>query len=186
MVKNLPANAGDAKYLGLIPGSGRPPGGGNDQWLRYYCLEKFHGQRSLAGYSPWGWQSRTWLGMQALLMENGKCLKAQRTKNLEKLTLVWIGTSFLHHCHHEVKQSWTGCEISQNWSCGSSGVFLRFGIQRSTWTLIFKWQLNQLYLKMAGTCSYSHLVRRSQYTGITAFMQKHRYRKQYSIFHWCM
>ena len=35
MVKNLPASAGDA---GLIPGSGRPPGGGNGNPLQYSCL----------------------------------------------------------------------------------------------------------------------------------------------------
>ena len=36
MVKNLPANARDA---GLIPGSGRSPGGGNGNPLQYSCLE---------------------------------------------------------------------------------------------------------------------------------------------------
>ena len=36
MVKNLPANAGD---VSLIPGSGRPPGGGNGNPLQYSCLE---------------------------------------------------------------------------------------------------------------------------------------------------
>ena len=35
MVKNLPANTGD---LGLIPGSGRSPGGGNGNPLQYACL----------------------------------------------------------------------------------------------------------------------------------------------------
>ena len=35
-VKNPPANAGDA---GLIPGSGRSPGGGNGNSLQYSCLE---------------------------------------------------------------------------------------------------------------------------------------------------
>ena len=40
--------------LGLIPGSGRTPGGGDDNPLQYSCLENLHGQRSLAGYSPWG------------------------------------------------------------------------------------------------------------------------------------
>ena len=35
MVKNQPANAGDA---GSIPGSGRPPGEGNDNRLQYSCL----------------------------------------------------------------------------------------------------------------------------------------------------
>ena len=29
MVKNLPANAGDTRDVGLIPGSGRLPGGGH-------------------------------------------------------------------------------------------------------------------------------------------------------------
>ena len=29
VVKNLPDNAGDARALGSIPGSGRSPGGGN-------------------------------------------------------------------------------------------------------------------------------------------------------------
>ena len=57
MVKNLPANAGDA---GSIPGLGRSPGGGHGNSLQYSCLENPHGQRSLVGYSPWG---RTGSGM---------------------------------------------------------------------------------------------------------------------------
>ena len=36
VVKNLPANAGDA---GLIPGSGRSPGEGIGNPLQYSCLE---------------------------------------------------------------------------------------------------------------------------------------------------
>ena len=39
MVKNLPANAGDAGDLGSIPGSGRSPEGGNGNPLQYPCLE---------------------------------------------------------------------------------------------------------------------------------------------------
>ena len=54
MVKNLPTNAGDIKALSLIPGLGRYPGGGHGNPLQYSCLENPHGQRSLAGYSPWG------------------------------------------------------------------------------------------------------------------------------------
>ena len=50
MVKNLPANTGD---LGSIPGSGRSPGEGNGYPLQEACLENPHGQRSLAGFSPW-------------------------------------------------------------------------------------------------------------------------------------
>ena len=54
MVKNPPASAGDARYLGLIPGLGRSPGEEHGNLLQYSCLENSHGQRSLAGYSPQG------------------------------------------------------------------------------------------------------------------------------------
>ena len=39
VVRNLPANAGDARDLGSIPGLGRSPGGGNGNLLQYSCLE---------------------------------------------------------------------------------------------------------------------------------------------------
>ena len=39
MVKNSPANAGDTRDAGLIPGSGRFPGVGNGNPLQYFCLE---------------------------------------------------------------------------------------------------------------------------------------------------
>ena len=39
VVKNLPANAGDARDLGLIPGLGKTLGGGNGNPLQYSCLE---------------------------------------------------------------------------------------------------------------------------------------------------
>ena len=39
MVKNLPANEGNARDTDLIPGSGRPPEGGNGNPLQYSCLE---------------------------------------------------------------------------------------------------------------------------------------------------
>ena len=39
VVKNPPANAGDLRDEGLIPGSGRSPGGGHGNPLQYSCLE---------------------------------------------------------------------------------------------------------------------------------------------------
>ena len=39
VVKNLPANAGDIRDMGSIPGSGRSPGGGHGNPLQYSCLE---------------------------------------------------------------------------------------------------------------------------------------------------
>ena len=39
MVKKLPANAGDVKDVGSVPGLGRFPGGGHGNPLQYSCLE---------------------------------------------------------------------------------------------------------------------------------------------------
>ena len=39
MVKNPPANAGDIRDAGLIPGLGRSPGGGNGNPFQDLCLE---------------------------------------------------------------------------------------------------------------------------------------------------
>ena len=39
LVKNLPANAGDVRDAGLIPGLGRSPGGGHGNPLQYSYLE---------------------------------------------------------------------------------------------------------------------------------------------------
>ena len=49
--KESACNAGDP---GSIPGSGRSPG--EKEWLQtpVFWPGEFHGQRSLAGYSPWG------------------------------------------------------------------------------------------------------------------------------------
>ena len=40
VVKSLPANAGDARDAGSIPGSGGSPGGGHGNPLQYSCMEK--------------------------------------------------------------------------------------------------------------------------------------------------
>ena len=39
MIKNPPANAGDIRDVGSIPGSGSSPGGGHGNPLQYSCLE---------------------------------------------------------------------------------------------------------------------------------------------------
>ena len=51
LVKNLLANVGDARDMGLIPGLGRWPRVGNGNPLQYSCLENSR-QRSLVGCSP--------------------------------------------------------------------------------------------------------------------------------------
>ena len=48
---DLPANAGDIRHAGSIPGSGRSPGGGNGNPLQYSCLQ------NPMDRGPWGLQS---------------------------------------------------------------------------------------------------------------------------------
>ena len=53
VIKNLPANAGKTGDMHSVPELGRSLRGGNGNPVQYSCLGN-HGQRSLAGYSPWG------------------------------------------------------------------------------------------------------------------------------------
>ena len=52
VIKRPPANAGDIRDLGLIPGSERSHGGGHDNPLQYSCLENPR-RRSLEGSCPY-------------------------------------------------------------------------------------------------------------------------------------
>ena len=54
VVKNPPANAGDTRDAGLIPGSGRPPWRREWQLTPVFLPGEVHGQRSLVGHSTWG------------------------------------------------------------------------------------------------------------------------------------
>ena len=49
--KDATFNAGDIRVMGLMPRSGRSPGGGCGNSLQYSCLENPM-DRSLMGYSP--------------------------------------------------------------------------------------------------------------------------------------
>ena len=52
--KNLPANAGDARDVGLIPWVRKVTGSGKWQHAPAFLPGKFHGQRSLVVYGRWG------------------------------------------------------------------------------------------------------------------------------------
>ena len=39
MIRNLPANSGDLRDAGSVPGSGRSPEGGHGNPFQYSCLE---------------------------------------------------------------------------------------------------------------------------------------------------
>ena len=54
VIKNPFVNAGDTRDTSSITGSRKSPGEGNGNPLQYFLPGKFHGQRSVAGHSPWG------------------------------------------------------------------------------------------------------------------------------------
>ena len=73
VVKTLPANEGDLRAVGSVPGLGRCPGEGNGSPLQCSCLENpSHGQRSLVGYGPWGRKesdTTDWLSRHTFIYE---------------------------------------------------------------------------------------------------------------------
>ena len=97
MVKKPPANARD---LGLIPGWGRSPG--KEMATNAVFLPgKFHGQRSLVGYSPWGRKR----------VRHGLATKQQRHPEVGLLDLTISISNFSRNCHI-VSQS--GCTVSRS------------------------------------------------------------------------
>ena len=54
VVKNMPASAGNTRDTGLIPESGRSPGGGNGNPLQCACLENPKDRGDWWATVPWG------------------------------------------------------------------------------------------------------------------------------------
>ena len=96
MVKNSPANAGDAREAGSIPGPERSPGAENGRPTPVILPGKSHGQRSLEGLQSIGLQrvryNRATMHAQTK-EEGGRDLRLQRegrqvTGSLKKRTNV--------------------------------------------------------------------------------------------------
>ena len=68
-------SACDAGDLGSIPGLGRSSGERNGYTFWYSCLENPHGQRILAGYSPWGCQESDTMERLTLSLLDGEAWK---------------------------------------------------------------------------------------------------------------
>ena len=58
VVKNLPANSGDIRDTGSIPGWGRSPGGGHGNPFQYSCLENPMDRGAWRATSPWSCRVR--------------------------------------------------------------------------------------------------------------------------------
>ena len=108
MVKNLPADAGDIRVAGSIPGSGRSPGGGNGSPLQCCCL-KNPMDRGVA-------KSRIWLKWLSTHAPHSPALKhavsyfisfhLNQTANqsLELEAIFYTSSVFVFH-------SWVDCKL---------------------------------------------------------------------------
>ena len=125
--KEFTCNVGD---LGSIPGVGRSSGGEHGNPLQYSCLEKPHGQRSLAGYVPWG---RKELDMTERLCKHiSGLVSLHRTFQLVRHH--WMGHRF------GLLWFWMVCLGNEprsfccSWDCTQ---VLHFGLFRWLWGLLY-------------------------------------------------
>ena len=78
VVKNLPDEAKDVRDTGVIPESGRSPGGGHGNTLQCSCLENPRRQRRPAGCSPQG--HTEWDTTEALSMYTCPFIETKQCK----------------------------------------------------------------------------------------------------------
>ena len=97
VVKNMPANAGDIRYSGSIPGLGRSPGGGHGNPLQYSCLEnpmtEEHGRLWSIGSQSWTWLKR--FSMHAHMCLWGRANAMSLYQELIALVLECIHSVFI-------------------------------------------------------------------------------------------
>ena len=96
VVKNSPANAGDARNVGLMPGSWRSPAGGNGNQLQYSCLENPMDRRAWQAIVHRLTESQTWQHTHiAWHDETGACVPNLWAK-LDKFSWLWLLTQDGH------------------------------------------------------------------------------------------
>ena len=87
VVKNPPANAGDIMRCGFDPGVGKIPWRRTWQSTPVFLPGESHGQRCLAGYSPWSRRSRTRLKLLS------KAKQSKHVKNSVLIPTAWSSDS---------------------------------------------------------------------------------------------
>ena len=94
MVKNQPANAVYTGDTGSVPGSGRSPGGENDNHSSILAGQ-FLGQRSLAGYIPWSLrESDTTERLTLSLSKSSMSLSEQKSSEFGNANQKWLAMLF--------------------------------------------------------------------------------------------
>ena len=102
MVKNFPANVGDAGDAGSVPGLGRSSGGGNGNPLQYSCLENHMDRGAHQATVHSVAKSCTWLSNWAfrisLLHTNLQTVNFQRCDCAFACGIILVHMSG-KHCH---------------------------------------------------------------------------------------
>ena len=110
VVKDPPANAGDIRDLGPIPGLGRSSGGGHGNSLQYSCLENPMDRGTWWATVPWGAESRTWLKW----FSTQEDFRSGRKWGLEVVSLTDILTS-IYYTWINTLVSWTLISSFNKW-----------------------------------------------------------------------
>ena len=90
-LKNTPASAGDAGDASSIPGSGRPPGGGNGNPLQCSWLENLTDRGAWRATAHGVAKTRTQLKRLSTHTEMSLKLKKERHRSYKALLAVWAG-----------------------------------------------------------------------------------------------
>ena len=116
VVKNLPANAGNKRDAGLIPGLGRSLGEGNGTPLQYSCLENPM-DRGVWWATVHGiTKSQTRLKWLSTCMGHwNNRLVPNRKRRTSRLYIVTLLIQLICRVHHEKR--WTGRNTSWNQDC---------------------------------------------------------------------
>ena len=139
-------NAGD---LGSIPGSENSPGEGNGNPLTVCLPGEFHGQRSLAGYSPFGQRSQTRLS-DCTATTIQQCSLFSYFKGLENIMIQrkkFPLKEFTLYLLLPLPPYWIITELTrfspwwQNMSSCEAGTYLPFKLRGSDFwcNLVFSW-----------------------------------------------
>ena len=140
VVKNLPANAGDKRDLGLIPGLGRFPEIGNGKPLQYSCLENPMDRGAWWATVHSVAKSQTWLKRLSMLSLTYVCRPLPPLPHLSvNLTLPPLPFTISQiPAEGFVGVGGIFSELQSNLGCDEGTLDLGSGIFR-TWDLCYIW-----------------------------------------------
>ena len=95
MVKNLPANIGEARDTVLIPESGRTPGVRNSNLLQYSCLENSMYRGAWQATVHWVAKNQTSLSTHA--HTSGYMPSVKQCDFNSYFQVIWYSSELLHH-----------------------------------------------------------------------------------------